>query len=308
MRAGLCCIHSPINRLAQAEESSSRFELGVYCKRQLTSPNPTPWHRPREVIYHCQLQVMQRELQDQEVSSLADGHRGSETEPRAWGCLGSSTPLSLREGLCPDDLEFVLAWSDACQKHFADAKENFVQSLQTWPGSSCWVPGLKWGLPWREAEDECLPFFSLRDFLKFMARDCEAVRATTFHEHGVSDRDGLQTHEHEVCVDARAAISATTMAIPRFVSWKVPQGNGETGQILSLVSCRRSPAQPLIHAKAGNGEAGQDLRLVLSRQSPAPKVTVVAGSGEAWLCARFRADGAQQALPCKCWRATGGLG
>ena len=134
--------------------------------------------------YHCQLQVMQRELQDQEVSSLADGHRGSETEPRAWGCLGSSTPLSLREGLCPGDLASVLAWSDACQKHFAEAKENFVQSLQTWPGSSCWVPGLKWGLPWREAEDECLPFFSLRDFLKFMARDCEAVCATRFHVHG----------------------------------------------------------------------------------------------------------------------------
>ena len=36
-------------------------------------------------------------------------------------------------------------------------------------------------------------------FLKFMARDREAVRAMTFHEHGISDRDGLQIHEYEEC-------------------------------------------------------------------------------------------------------------
>ena len=134
--------------------------------------------------YYCQLQVMQRELQDPEVFSLADGHRGSETEPMAWGCLGSSTPFSLRVGLCPDDVEFVLAWCDARNRHFAEAKANFVQSLETWPGSSCWVPGLKWGLPWREAEDEELPILSQHDFMLFTAKDFGAFRATSFHDHG----------------------------------------------------------------------------------------------------------------------------
>ena len=127
---------------------------------------------------------MQRELQDPEVFSLADGHRGSETEPMAWGCLGSSAPFSLRVGLCPDDVEFVLAWCDARNRHFAEAKANFVQSLETWPGSSCWVPGLKWGLPWREAEDEELPILSQHDFMMFTAKDFGAFRATNFHVHG----------------------------------------------------------------------------------------------------------------------------
>ena len=95
-----------------------------------------------------------------------------------------STPFSLRVGLCPDDVEFVLAWCDARNRHFAEAKANFVQSLETWPGSSCWVPGLKWGLPWREAEDEELPILSQHDFMLFTAKDFGAFRATSFHDHG----------------------------------------------------------------------------------------------------------------------------
>ena len=222
---------------------------------------------------------MQRELQDQEVSSLADGHRGSETEPRAWGCLGSSTPLSLREGLCPGDLEFVLAWSDACQKHFAEAKENFVQSLQTWPGSSCWVPGLKWGLPWREAEDECLPFFSLRDFLKFMARDCEAVCETSFHVHGSfesclqSTEPGGETPRSLQGLDCSSAgdddVRGQRGDWAGFAPGLVPtepsnnifgedDGQRGAGQDLRPVLCRRSPMMMF----PGNGGAGQDVRPV----------------------------------------------
>ena len=76
---------------------------------------------------------------------------------------------------------------------------NFVQSLETWPDSSCWVPGLQWGLSWQEAEDEKLPILS-HDSLMLRVLGHFARRVFMIMVHlSLVCRARLVTRHHAAC-------------------------------------------------------------------------------------------------------------